>query len=148
MPNDLSEPYRILGLQPGVSAKEIKRAYRDLAKVWHPDRFTHDPRLQARAQEQLKMINKAYEQLRSYRLTRPRQTRSQSRDDSAGASRTRETQSSPADAERTHAPLDVPAAQRAESHISTWLIAALLLAGNSNRTQRQRLEIWLFRRLL
>ena len=36
---------RVLGLAPGASAQEIKAAYRDLAKVWHPDRFAHDPRL-------------------------------------------------------------------------------------------------------
>jgi curved DNA-binding protein CbpA len=52
-----------LGLEPGASAQEIKSAYRDLAKVWHPDRFTHDPRLQQKAQEQLKEINDAYRQL-------------------------------------------------------------------------------------
>ena len=52
-----------LGLKPGAQAHEIKAAYRDLAKVWHPDRFTHDPRLQEKAQEKLKEINEAYRQL-------------------------------------------------------------------------------------
>jgi curved DNA-binding protein CbpA len=148
MPNDVSELYRILGVQPGVSTKEIKRAYRDLAKVWHPDRFTHDPHLQARAQEQLKLINEAYQKLRSSRSTAPRRPPSQSMDDSAGARHRRKTASSPAKAKGTHAPPDVPPARQAGSRIPTWLIAALLLAGNSNRTQRQRLEIWLFQRLL
>jgi cytoskeletal protein RodZ len=46
-----------------VSVQELKSAYRDLAKVWHPDRFAHDPRLQQKAQEKLKEINDAYEQL-------------------------------------------------------------------------------------
>lgn len=54
---------RVLGLKPGASAQEIKAAYRDLAKVWHPDRFGHDPRLQQKAQEQLKEINEAYQRL-------------------------------------------------------------------------------------
>ena len=54
---------RVLGLGPGASAQEIKAAYRDLAKVWHPDRFAHDPRLQQKAQEQLKEINEAYGRL-------------------------------------------------------------------------------------
>ncbi len=55
----------ILGLKPGASAQEIKAAYRDLAKVWHPDRFSHDPRLQEKAQNKLKDINEAYEALTS-----------------------------------------------------------------------------------
>ncbi|MDX6694781.1 MAG: hypothetical protein QOF02_2384 [Blastocatellia bacterium] len=53
----------LLGLKPGASAQEIKAAYRDMAKVWHPDRFAHDPRLQAKAQNKLKEINEAYEAL-------------------------------------------------------------------------------------
>lgn len=36
-----------------------------MAKVWHPDRFVLDPRLQEKAQEKLKEINEAYEQLSS-----------------------------------------------------------------------------------
>jgi hypothetical protein len=50
-------------VKPGVSNRELKAAYRDLAKVWHPDRFLHDPRLQEKAQEKLKEINEAYELL-------------------------------------------------------------------------------------
>jgi cytoskeletal protein RodZ len=41
----------------------LKAAHRDLTKVWHPDRFLHDPRLQEKAQEKLKEFNEAYEQL-------------------------------------------------------------------------------------
>ena len=62
---------RVLGLAPGASAQEIKAAYRDLAKVWHPDRFAHDPRLQQKAQEQLKEINDAYQRLISGDFARP-----------------------------------------------------------------------------
>jgi hypothetical protein len=52
-----------LGLEPRASTHDIKAAYRDLAKVWHPDRFAHDPRLQQKAQEKLKEINDAYRRL-------------------------------------------------------------------------------------
>jgi curved DNA-binding protein CbpA len=58
--------YEILELKVGASQNEIKDAYRDLAKVWHPDRFSHDPKLQIKAEEKLKLINQAYEKLRSY----------------------------------------------------------------------------------
>jgi hypothetical protein len=71
---ELSKCYELLGVAPGASARELKQAYHDLAKVWHPDRFAHDPRLQQKAQEKLKEINDAYEQLTSgsaARRTRP-----------------------------------------------------------------------------
>jgi len=60
-----NECYQTLGLEYGASAVEVKTAYRDLAKVWHPDRFTVDPRLQERASEMMKRINLAYETLQS-----------------------------------------------------------------------------------
>jgi DnaJ domain len=60
---ELDRAYEVLGVKPGVSDRELKAAHRDLAKVWHPDRFGHDPRLQEKAQEKLKEINEAYEQL-------------------------------------------------------------------------------------
>lgn len=64
--NEESERYyELLGVRRGASAQELKEAYRDLAKVWHPDRFAHDPRLQQKAQEKLKEINEAYERLTS-----------------------------------------------------------------------------------
>jgi len=34
----LDDCYRLLDLPPGSSPEEVKRAYRDLTKVWHPDR--------------------------------------------------------------------------------------------------------------
>lgn len=63
MDAECSKPYEILGVKPGVSVQELKAAHRDLAKVWHPDRFGHDVRLQKKAQEKLKEINEAYDQL-------------------------------------------------------------------------------------
>ena len=68
---DLSKAYELLGVKPGVSMRELKAAHRDLAKVWHPDRFLHDPRLQEKAQEKLKEINEAYEQISSGKVPRP-----------------------------------------------------------------------------
>ncbi len=63
MQTDLRECYRILEVEPGATLDEVKRAYRELVKVWHPDRFTHDLNLQRKAQEKLKQINHAYERI-------------------------------------------------------------------------------------
>lgn len=58
-----SECLRTLGLDGPTEAPEIKKAYHDLVKVWHPDRFMHDEALAQKAQEKLKEINEAYDYL-------------------------------------------------------------------------------------
>ena len=63
---DTLRALRVLGLPPGAGAEEIKTAWRDLARVWHPDRFAHDARLQKKASDNLQRINQAYEALRDY----------------------------------------------------------------------------------
>src|SRR5581483_11860208 len=61
--DDLLNSYRILEIDTDASLEEIKRAYREMARVWHPDRFPNDVRLQHKAQEKLKQINLAYERI-------------------------------------------------------------------------------------
>ena len=53
--------YHVLELDPQASLEEARQAYRDLIAVWHPDRYTHNPRLQAKAEEKLKALNAAFE---------------------------------------------------------------------------------------
>jgi curved DNA-binding protein CbpA len=59
--------YGILELEPRVSQEELHQSYKDLAFVWHPDRFMGNARLQRKAHEKLQQINAAYAQLRSLR---------------------------------------------------------------------------------
>lgn len=63
----LDECYRLLDLDPGASDEEVRRAHRDLTKVWHPDRFGHDAALRLKAEEKLKAINQAYEAIQAGR---------------------------------------------------------------------------------
>ena len=63
MIEDFSDSYRILDLPPDATLEEVKRSYRELVRVWHPDRFASDPKLQNKAQEKLKLINLAYERI-------------------------------------------------------------------------------------
>lgn len=53
--------YHVLELDPRASLEEARQAYRDLIAVWHPDRYAHNPRLQAKAEEKLKTLNAAFE---------------------------------------------------------------------------------------
>lgn len=53
-------PYEILQVKPGASSAEIQQSYRDLVRVWHPDRFASDARLQKVAEEKLRLINDAF----------------------------------------------------------------------------------------
>lgn len=57
---DRNEALRLLELAPGYSQAELKEAYRDMLKVWHPDRFPSDSPLHARALERTKRINTAF----------------------------------------------------------------------------------------
>ena len=62
----ISQCSEILGLKPNAPEEEVNQAYRDLAKIWHPDRFVGNPRLQKKAEEKLKEINAAYEYIKSF----------------------------------------------------------------------------------
>ena len=59
--SEMDDYYRLLGLNPGASEEEIKEAYKDLIKVWHPDRFSNDPRLKEKANEKLREIKRENE---------------------------------------------------------------------------------------
>jgi len=55
-------PYEVLGLKPGATQEEIKTAYRELVKKYHPDRYQDNP-LSDLAEEKMREINEAYETL-------------------------------------------------------------------------------------
>ncbi len=68
----LDDAYRLLDTTAAASDEEVKRAYRDLLKVWHPDRFGNDETLRRKAEEKLKMINAAFETIEKARHGRTR----------------------------------------------------------------------------
>ncbi len=59
-------PYKILGVSPDADEDTIKKAYRDLARKYHPDRYT-DTDLSELAAEKMKEVNAAYEEIMQMR---------------------------------------------------------------------------------
>ena len=58
--SDLKDALAVLELPPKTTRSEVQKSYRTLLKVWHPDRFTGDPEMQATAEERTKRITLAY----------------------------------------------------------------------------------------
>ncbi|MBR0596374.1 J domain-containing protein [Sinanaerobacter chloroacetimidivorans] len=58
----MQNPYEVLGVKEGASQEEIKAAYREQVKKYHPDKY-HDNPLYELAEEKLQEINEAYEYL-------------------------------------------------------------------------------------
>jgi tetratricopeptide (TPR) repeat protein len=56
----IEQSFGILGLKPEATAEEVKRAYYDLVREWHPDKHQQDSRRVHLAEEKLKEINVAY----------------------------------------------------------------------------------------
>ena len=55
-------PYTVLGVSPNATDEEIKSAYRELAKKYHPDNYANSP-LADLASEKMKEINAAYDEI-------------------------------------------------------------------------------------
>lgn len=63
----MNDPYMILGVSPNSTDEEINKAYRQLAKKYHPDNYMDSP-LAGLATEKMQEINQAYDQIRKQRI--------------------------------------------------------------------------------
>ncbi|MBF0554857.1 MAG: DUF1566 domain-containing protein [Nitrospirae bacterium] len=80
--NDVKKYCDVLGIEPMASLEEVKQAYRDAMKAWHPDRFANESeRFKKKAEENTKKINEAYEKIKIFlsstdkKYTKPEDTR-------------------------------------------------------------------------
>ena len=56
------DPYEVLGVSKDADEETIKKAYRELVKKYHPDKYVNNP-LADLAAEKIKEINKAYDMI-------------------------------------------------------------------------------------
>ena len=62
----MKDPYTILGVSPAASDEEIKKAYFELARKYHPDNYSGSD-LADLAEEKMKEVNEAYEEIKKAR---------------------------------------------------------------------------------
>lgn len=62
----MNDPYEVLGVSPSASDEELKKAYRELVRKYHPDNYADNP-LADLAQEKMKQINEAYDTIMKQR---------------------------------------------------------------------------------
>jgi hypothetical protein len=63
---DVLDCYRTLDLEPGASPERVRKAYIELAHVWHPDRYLGNPVLRQKAEERMREIEDAYQALKTF----------------------------------------------------------------------------------
>ena len=64
----MTNPYDVLEINRNATDEEIKKAYRELAKKYHPDNFKDNP-LSDLANEKMKTINEAYDEIQKQRAS-------------------------------------------------------------------------------
>lgn len=62
----MSDPYKVLGVSPTATDDEIKKAYYELARKYHPDNYSGSD-LADLAEEKMKEVNEAYDQIKDMR---------------------------------------------------------------------------------
>lgn len=58
----MKDPYEVLGLPHGASEEEVKKAYRNLSRKYHPDANINNPNA-AKAEEKFKEVQAAYKSI-------------------------------------------------------------------------------------
>ncbi|MEG0753744.1 MAG: DnaJ domain-containing protein, partial [Angelakisella sp.] len=62
----MTDPYKVLGIHSGATDEQVKDAYRQLARKYHPDNYVNNP-LADLATEKMKEINEAYDEVQRQR---------------------------------------------------------------------------------
>ncbi len=65
----MKDPYSVLGVPRGASDEEVKTAYRNLARKYHPDNYDDGNPLKDLAKEKMQEINAAYDEIQRGRAS-------------------------------------------------------------------------------
>jgi tetratricopeptide (TPR) repeat protein/DnaJ-domain-containing protein 1 len=68
--SNIRDAYRLLEVPEDATATQIRAAYLQMLKVWHPDRFQSDPALRDRTEAKAKELNAAFDLIRHAPLQR------------------------------------------------------------------------------
>ncbi|MBQ3865614.1 MAG: DnaJ domain-containing protein, partial [Clostridia bacterium] len=82
----MNDPYQVLGVSPDATDEEVKKAYRAMAKKYHPDNYANTEFADV-ANEKMKTINEAYDAILKERAGRGRSGGAYGGPNDGGASR-------------------------------------------------------------
>ena len=63
----MKDPYEVLGVSRDATEEQVKSAYREKARKFHPDNFNDNPAAAEMATEKMKEINEAYDEIIKHR---------------------------------------------------------------------------------
>ena len=81
----MTDPYKVLGVSPDATDDEVKKAYKALAKKYHPDKY-RDSDLADLASQKMSEVNAAYDQIQKMRKEGKGQRKGGSSNSSSGTS--------------------------------------------------------------
>lgn len=139
----MKDPYVVLGVSPNATDDEIKKAYRELARKYHPDNYGDDNPLKELAEDKMQEINAAYEEIQKMRAKKNKKSTSSGTGYSSGSTgqyaeiRRKINNRRFAEAEREL--FTIPdAARGAEWH---YLLSVVLMSKNHINDAMRELEI-------
>ena len=136
---DIQRSLKTLEIDRTASIDDVNQAYKDIVSVWHPDRFTHNPRLKRKAEEKIKEVNIAYETLKAFYARKQAQDEGEKRENKGAFNSERETNET---GDRTEAAFELGTqlVLTAWSYLSSKLRRVVDSQVDTNKEEQQKKE--------